>query len=96
MAEREGINAYCSTDHYYPLRYLDNPCMDGAAQMITCCRNCDERRAGCHADCERYAEQKAEHEAARLGKSKIKESELDAIRYARDLKTRIHTGRFRK
>lgn len=64
--------------------------------MITCCRNCKERRAGCHADCERYAEQKAEHEAARLGKNKIKESEFDAISYGRDLKARIQKGGFRK
>lgn len=31
--------------------------------IITCCKDCQERHGGCHATCEKYIAQKAEHEA---------------------------------
>ena len=32
--------------------------------MIKCCRNCEERVVGCHAECERYKAEKAYHDEA--------------------------------
>lgn len=64
--------------------------------MITCCKDCANRRAGCHADCERYAAWKAEQEAAKAVKDKIKKDNTDYALYAVALRHRIKTGRFRK
>ena len=32
------------------------------AAIITCCKDCQERHPGCHATCEKYIKQKAEHD----------------------------------
>ena len=65
--------------------------------MSVCvCKDCKERNAECHANCKRYADWKAESEAARLNVYHKKQNEVDMAQYLINIKHRIKTGRFRK
>ena len=44
--------------------------------IITCCKDCQERHGGCHATCEKYATQKAEHE----DRKKAYDKEMNKLR----------------
>lgn len=39
--------------------------------LITSCKDCAERRVGCHSECERYLKQKSESEATRKNAHKV-------------------------
>lgn len=49
--------------------------------MIKCCNGCAERTMGCHGGCERYAVQKAKHDAVMAAKRKILSAEDDTTEY---------------
>lgn len=45
--------------------------------MKRCCKDCEDRHAGCHSDCERYARYKAISEERR--KKMLDEKELNRL-----------------
>ena len=60
--------------------------------MITCCRHCPRRRAGCHGDCPDYRAERARHleqqAAARLEKQRQAQAEGVLAEGARKMKRR--------
>lgn len=63
--------------------------------LITSCKNCTERRVGCHSECERYLRQKSESDAAR--KNAYDEHAIDdffrCTERGRRMKRRVRRGK---
>lgn len=51
------------------------------SNMITTCKDCQDRAIGCHSVCERYIKQKAEHDldAERIRNLKIQDYEFKKL-----------------
>ena len=61
--------------------------------MITCCRDCEERKMGCHATCEKYIAQQQENAARRDRTNAEKEINGVHIRYLAASKDRYRRNR---
>lgn len=48
---------------------------------INCCKDCNERRVGCHSSCEVYINMKKKHDEIKekIRKSKYREYELNSV-----------------
>lgn len=68
---------------------------------ITCCKDCTDRHAGCHATCEKYNQQKTELDAIKAERRKQYEinSGLNAYRYEginKVMSNRVYRSKWRK
>lgn len=61
---------------------------EAQGSAIHCCRDCSERRMGCHGSCERYLAEKAAHEAERERRKQAAVREWDYRCYRSDIKAR--------
>ena len=63
--------------------------------MVTCCKDCSERRVGCHAACDRYTQEAARNVAQRQARWAQNQARADAerIEIDRAIKARRRRGR---
>lgn len=56
------------------------------------CYGCTEHKAGCHSGCEKYAEWKTQHEAAKQARDEAKRKDRSMREYYVDLAKNIRKG----
>lgn len=56
---------------------------------ISCCRDCNSRRAGCHSTCLSYMAEKAAHERDMEARRREKNGEWDYTGYQRSIADRV-------
>ncbi len=72
-----------------------------ARYKIDCCRDCPDRKPGCHGSCETYKQQKQEYEQTKEEKMKQAKIQQGLDEYKFDFghkvtKKQIYRGKFRK